>query len=317
MNKMNMISLSELSEASVANGGKVILEGYYVINGDANKLNNIAHREFNYTPPVSGLPVFAGTNFVLSGPHHFGPMLFRWPGADVQQALPSDQGAAYVGSRVTHDNVTGLYTYEYNVYNMDMDTGLWSVAVPITPSTNPTGISFRQPRQYAPAYPSTNPLSVGGFIRAWDFTPWANTVGASALTYAPVAATAPNTDNNAIRWGTMYTYWFTSEQPPRSNAVITVARSADGSITPMTATVSGPRNFADITDIGSNGGPDGQLTVDDVITFFNTYSDGTGCPGAAPCSVADITGVGGLPAGPDGQLTVDDVILFSNSFSDG
>ncbi len=78
------------------------------------------------------------------------------------------------------------------------------------------------------------------------------------------------------------------------------------------------RSLADVTDIGDTGaGPDGQLTVDDIIAFVNTFSDGINCPGSAPCNLADVTGIGGLPSGPDGQLTVDDIIEFVNAFSDG
>ncbi len=77
-------------------------------------------------------------------------------------------------------------------------------------------------------------------------------------------------------------------------------------------------NRADVTDIGDTGaGPDGQLTVDDVIAFVNTFSDGLGCPGVAPCNLADITDIGDTGAGADGQLTVDDIIAFFNAFSDG
>ncbi len=77
-------------------------------------------------------------------------------------------------------------------------------------------------------------------------------------------------------------------------------------------------NRADITDIGDTGaGPDGQLTVDDVIAFINTFSDGIDCPGTAPCNRADITDIGDTGAGADGELTVDDIIAYFNSFSDG
>jgi hypothetical protein len=77
-------------------------------------------------------------------------------------------------------------------------------------------------------------------------------------------------------------------------------------------------NRADITDIGDTGaGPDGQLTVDDIIAFVNTFSDGTGCPGTPPCNRADITDIGDTGAGPDGQLTVDDIIAYINAFGDG
>jgi hypothetical protein len=81
---------------------------------------------------------------------------------------------------------------------------------------------------------------------------------------------------------------------------------------------SGGCNRADLTDIGDTGaGPDGQLTVDDIIAFVNTFGDAVGCPGAAPCNRADITDIGDTGAGADGQLTVDDIIAFVNAFGDG
>lgn len=80
-------------------------------------------------------------------------------------------------------------------------------------------------------------------------------------------------------------------------------------------------NLADITEVGGTseapGLPDQQLTVDDLILFVNLFSDGTGCPGATPCSRADITGIGGPPESPDGELTVDDLIAFVNAYSEG
>lgn len=88
--------------------------------------------------------------------------------------------------------------------------------------------------------------------------------------------------------------------------------------------VQTPCNLADIAPIGGTAAPgecaDEQLTVDDVIVFFNLFADGVGCPGVGTvgaCSLADVCGIGGPPEGPDGQLTVDDVIAFVNAFSDG
>lgn len=81
-----------------------------------------------------------------------------------------------------------------------------------------------------------------------------------------------------------------------------------------------PCNLADIASVGSTpplAFHDGQLTVDDIIVFVNLYGDGSGCPGASPCSQADVCGIGGPPAPPDGQLTVDDIIAFVNAFGDG
>lgn len=77
-------------------------------------------------------------------------------------------------------------------------------------------------------------------------------------------------------------------------------------------------NLADITDVGDSGaGPDGQLTLDDILGFINDYNDSPGCPGASPCNRADVTDVGDSGAGPDGQLTLDDILAFINAYNDG
>ena len=74
---------------------------------------------------------------------------------------------------------------------------------------------------------------------------------------------------------------------------------------------------ADVCGVGGAAvPPDGQYTADDLIEFVNAYGDGTGCPGAAPCDLADITDVGGGGVW-DGQLTIDDLLLFINATSDG
>lgn len=101
-----------------------------------------------------------------------------------------------------------------------------------------------------------------------------------------------------------------------------VLRSPDGLVYVLTYSGSLYRLSracpADVAAIGGDPGADGQLTVDDIITFVNAFSDGAGCPSlTGRCCPADLTGVGGQPAGPDGQLTVDDIIEFFNTFSDG
>lgn len=81
--------------------------------------------------------------------------------------------------------------------------------------------------------------------------------------------------------------------------------------------------LADVTVIGgpescpTAGARDGLLTLDDILEFINAYNDSTGCPGAAPCNLADITGIGGPPECPDGQLTLDDILEFVNSYNAG
>lgn len=84
-----------------------------------------------------------------------------------------------------------------------------------------------------------------------------------------------------------------------------------------------PCSAADITAIGGTAedlqGPDGLVTLDDILSFIDLTIDGAGCPSAerAPCSAADLCEIGGDGAPPDGQLTLDDILTFMNAFNDG
>lgn len=66
---------------------------------------------------------------------------------------------------------------------------------------------------------------------------------------------------------------------------------------------------ADVASIGVIPGPDGQLTVDDLIYFLNCFFGNV-------ISVADIAQQGGAPV-PDAQVTVDDLVLYLQLFFAG
>jgi hypothetical protein len=73
-------------------------------------------------------------------------------------------------------------------------------------------------------------------------------------------------------------------------------------------TGGGGCNAADITNLGGQGAPDGQLTVDDLIKYLNWFLTGD--------IRADLTNLGGQGAA-DGQLTADDLIKYLNLFLTG
>lgn len=80
--------------------------------------------------------------------------------------------------------------------------------------------------------------------------------------------------------------------------------------------------IADLVGLGGYPIADGQLTLDDILTFVNAYNESEGCPNAnllpgLSCNQADITGIGGLPAKPDGQLTLDDILAFIDAYNEG
>lgn len=66
---------------------------------------------------------------------------------------------------------------------------------------------------------------------------------------------------------------------------------------------------ADVAGVGGTTGPDGLLTVDDIVQFLAAFFDGD-------IAAADKGSLGGINA-PDGVLTVDDIVLFLSSFFSG
>ncbi|MGH7131557.1 MAG: GC-type dockerin domain-anchored protein [Phycisphaerales bacterium] len=67
-----------------------------------------------------------------------------------------------------------------------------------------------------------------------------------------------------------------------------------------------PCNAADVAGFGGSQGPDGQVTVDDIVFYLSNFFSGT-------LAVADVAGFGG-GATPDGQITVDDLVYFLSQF---
>ena len=104
----------------------------------------------------------------------------------------------HVGARVT-DNGDGTWTYVYAVHNLNSHRSAQSFSVPANATIS--GIGFHD----VPAH-SGEPY--GGD----DWTP---SVSAGALTWS-TEPFAQNANANAIRWGTMYTFWFTANAAPET-----------------------------------------------------------------------------------------------------
>lgn len=323
--KLNMMRTDEIDPVALGPSGRLIFETYYVLNGDVNKHNNHAWRKIRYTKPadVAGVQqVPTAAAFAMDGPHTFGPPILAYcDSASVAQ--PSTEGTVYVASRVV-DLGEGQWRYEYSVYNEDLHRQVGAFEVPIPSVCATTSFGFHQPRQSTfwldPILGTTAPytgLIIGARQRWIDTQPW--TMSIDETKDALVAAMIPVADNanppaasnptlpNSIRWGTMYSFWFTSDCPPRNNGSAKVVQYRPGTNGDLSAQVRVPKAPCDVTNIGGDGPPDGQPTLDDILTFINAYNDEN--------LLADLCGIGGVQPG-DGLLTLDDILLFINSYND-
>ncbi|MGH7132147.1 MAG: GC-type dockerin domain-anchored protein [Phycisphaerales bacterium] len=84
------------------------------------------------------------------------------------------------------------------------------------------------------------------------------------------------------------------------------AATLSSAVASLTITPHCPCNQADIAQLGGGLGADGQLTVDDLVTFLSNFFSGN-------LAVADLTNLGGS-GGPDGAITVDDLVFFLSKF---
>ncbi len=177
-------------------GAKYFIEGHYVTPDDAaagNDDNNIAYK------PVVVLQT-GDENFVLSdgGPPAIAeePAINAWAATDPSVVLADarvpGEGLFIVGAK-SIELTNGFFRYEYAVFNMNSDRSARSFTVPL-----PDGASVRNAGFHDVFYHSGEP---------YDGTDWSSEVTENAITWS----TDPfevNEDANALRWSTLYNFWF-------------------------------------------------------------------------------------------------------------
>jgi hypothetical protein len=196
--------------------------------GECNMFNNASWRQFL----VSGT-----TNFTFSpsgATVRMQPAVMAWvvTGATVTQMEPDpgNDGIWFMGYKVTNPT-TGVWHYEYALYNQNLDRAIQSFSVPLGAGVNVSNIGFHAPPQH-PAWTNDGTFNSQGY----SSTPWTVTQAGDSITWN-TETFAQNQNANAIRWGTLYNFRFDADQPPQS-ASATVGFFKTGS--PITAAIQGP-----------------------------------------------------------------------------
>jgi hypothetical protein len=261
------------------------LEGLYVGTQDStfnNRNNNASYRR----------ATVSGSSFVLQGTTvQYLPAILAWrangSGVGIVDSRVVDgivdvpsEGRFHTAYKVT-DNTDGTWTYDYAIYNLSSDRSGGSFQVPIPSGVTVTNVGFNDVR-----YHSGDPF---------DNTDWTATVGGSSVTWASPQSFAQNPNSNALRWGTMYNFWFTANRPP-----------ADGSVTLGLFKPHTPQSVAFNASVPSSPPHPGDLDGDgdvDLADLAIMLSD-FGCS-VAPC-VGDIDG--------DGDTDLDDLSTQLSNF---
>ncbi|MBY0307469.1 MAG: hypothetical protein K2Q09_01885, partial [Phycisphaerales bacterium] len=200
-------------------------------------------------------------------------------------------GRFLVGSKA-NDNGNGTWDYEYAVMNLNSQRAGGSFAVRLPAGASVTNLGF-----HAPVYhsgdrvlnnPWTNNAGADGRVR-WDVNP------ATANVQVPGMSGTRLFSPNALMWGTLYNFRFTSAAAPSIGvariglfrAPASTAAGFQGDSLAVTGLKVPTVCTADVGSQGGLTGPDGSLDNNDFIVFISSFFN-------ADAVMADVGQQGGL-----------------------
>lgn len=272
-------------DASNFPGAVFIAEGVYVCAEEdpAAQLNNASYRlmtvatagatpTYNWTvnaahPTATGIPAIQAWR-----DHGLG---LNQPDTTVQvvHADVPDEGHFVAAGKVRDlsGNGTGPWRYDYAVFNLNSHRSGGSLEINVPATAIVTDLGFSSPEYHS------------GEI--YSNTPWTAAKQGGKVRFASPQDFATNANTNALRWGTMYNFWFTANVAPAA-AMGSVELGLFRPGTPTSILIAGlpvptvpPACQADFN--GVNG-----VTVEDVFAFLAAYF------GNAPA--ADYNGQAGI-----------------------
>lgn len=283
----------QVQDADLANpGARYFAEAIYIAADDiaaGNVLNSTGHREFSVSGTVPNWffsPV--GTTFREQ------LAVNSWTGASrVNIDLPVD-GRIIVMHKAT-DLGGGQFRYDYAVMNYNSDRGVRRFSVPVG-ALAVTNIGFSAPSSHDEGYSNAAwPVTIAGGRIEWA---------------CPTYATDANA--NAVRWGTMYNFWFeASAAPVSSTAQIGRFKPGFGPLD-VYAAVVGPmfedcnnNGNPDSTDIETNGIDCDGNGILDVCELAGADCNADGIPDKCQMATGDCNGNGMFDSCETGALDCD------------
>jgi subtilisin-like proprotein convertase family protein len=226
----------QVKHADLGNAGALyFVEGQYIAPDDAtsgNGNNNASYRQYS----VSGSSADWTFTAVGSTVREL-PAIMAWTGATFKtlDSWPVD-GRIIVATKTTL-LIGGQYHYEYAVYNMNSERAIRSFSVPVGIATI-SNVGFSAPLNHE-----------DGFSNA----AWASSNSGGNLTWS-TSTYAIDPNANAIRWGTMFNFWFDANAAPVASSAL-LGRYKPGA---GTSSIIGALQAPAPADCNNNGIPDDQ-----------------------------------------------------------
>lgn len=187
-------------DAALNPKARYFIEGQYIAPDDAqsgNGLNNASYREVSVAAGTFNLSMVGNTVREKSA-------IEVWPVVDpavelVNVDVPSVPVERFHVARKVTNPSAGVWHYEYAVHNLNSDRAADRLAIRFFGATTFENIGFHDVNAH-----SNEP---------YDTTDWSNTVTADELSWDSPSF-SPANNANAIRWATMYNFWFDADRPP-------------------------------------------------------------------------------------------------------
>ncbi len=240
--------------------GDYIVEANYLHPQDiaaGNQYNNSSWRPIGYASATTHLRGIPGETT-----RQLQQAIFAWqeynPAVVIQHVdIPGDGRltVAYLVRQLDEDT----WRYEYAIQNYNSDRSAQAFSVPVADGTIISSPGFNDIEHHSGD-------GVGGVT--YDGTDWSTSMANGFFTWA--TQTFDINDNaNAIRWGSMFNFWFDADAPPvEADAVIAIFKpGADPS---ATVTVMAPASGPCIADL--NG--DGVVNSTDLSFLLGAWAQG-------------------------------------------
>jgi len=272
------------------------VEGHYISTDDAaagNHWNNASYQRVNPSPTFGLTPqasMLMGTPAIYAWQQHGLGLNMPDSAVTITNTDVPSEGRFIVASKAK-DNGNGTWHYEYAIYNYNSDKAGGSFSVPVPASAIVTNVGFKDVN-YHSGEPYAN-------------TDWTSSVAGGSVTWNSPQTFAQNANTNALRWGTMYNFWFDANRAPTpGQATIGLFKPHTPSSVQTPVPVPQPQTCP--PDIAPVGG-DGTVNVSDLLAVISAWGP---CPATPECP-ADLA-----PKGGNEIINVEDLLAVTAAWGD-
>ena len=236
------VAIADL-EPALNPGARYWMEGQYVAPDDAaagNGLNNASHQEVSVSPALNLSFVGNVGDIVREA-----PAIAAWPAVDPEVELraidvpSSNPRQRFRVARKVTDLGGGDFHYEYAIHNLNSDRSAYRFTVDFPP-----GVTITNPGFHDVDHHSGEP---------YDTADWVADLSIPGQVTWSTDDHATDPDANALRWGTMFSFWFDATADPGGGLPHTLGLFKPGSPAEVTFVVN--------TEIFTDGFESGDISV--------------------------------------------------------